>query len=155
MEPVITHDIELRANRDGRDRAYVACTRIRVQDIYFRSEVHGQSPEEIAVEFPHLSLAQIHAALAYYFDHRQEILAEIRQDEEFVKLMKARTGPGRWSKSWEARTAAMRFHLDEQVDPVIASGLRQRSVDVTTTQSAGLLSSPDQMHVAFALELRT
>lgn len=46
----------------------------------------------------------------------------------------------------------MRFHLDEQVDPAIAEGLRHRGIDVTTSQSAGLLSAPDKDHVAFALE---
>lgn len=86
--------IELRKNRDGQPRAYVTGTRIRVQDIYAQSEVHGKSPEQVVTAFPHLSLAQVHAALAYYFDHRESILDEIKQDDEFTSLMKARTGPG-------------------------------------------------------------
>jgi len=86
--------IELRKNREGQNRAYIAGTRIRVQDIYVDSEVFGKSPEEIVADFPHLTLAEVHSALAYYFDHRDEILDELRQDEQFVALMKARTGPG-------------------------------------------------------------
>ncbi len=46
----------------------------------------------------------------------------------------------------------MRFHLDEHVDLAIAEGLRQRGVEVTTTQSVGLLSASDEEHVAFALK---
>lgn len=46
----------------------------------------------------------------------------------------------------------MRFHLDEHVDPVIAEALRQRGIDVTTTQSAGLISAPDHAHVAYCIE---
>jgi hypothetical protein len=45
----------------------------------------------------------------------------------------------------------IRFHLDENVDPVIADGLRRRGIDVTTTQQTGLLRSPDGAQVAFAI----
>ena len=48
-------------------------------------------------------------------------------------------------------TERIRFHLDENVDPAIADGLRRRGVDVTTTQEAGLLRSPDDPQLAFAL----
>jgi len=95
MEPQVTQQhIELRSNRDGQARAYLTGTRIRVQDIYAQSEVHGKTPEQIIIAFPQLSLAQVHAALSYYFDHREAILDELKQDEEFAALMKARTGPG-------------------------------------------------------------
>ena len=94
MERTLIQHIELRKNRDGQERAFIVGTRVRVQDIYVDSEVLGKTPEEIVTALPHLSLAQIHAALAHYFDHREEILDELRQDEQFVALMKARTGPG-------------------------------------------------------------
>ena len=41
----------------------------------------GLSPEEIALEYPHLSLAQVHAALAYYHANRDQIETEIAQEE--------------------------------------------------------------------------
>lgn len=94
MERTLIQHIEIRKNRDGQDRAFIAGTRVRVQDIYVDSEVLGKSPEEIAAALPHLTLAQIHAALAYYFDHREDILDELRQDERFLAVMKERTGPG-------------------------------------------------------------
>lgn len=95
MEPQVSQQhIELRNNRDGQLRAYITGTRIRVQDIYAQSEIHGKSPEQIVTAFPHLTLAQVHAALAYYFDNREAIVDEIKQDEEFASLMKAQTGPG-------------------------------------------------------------
>jgi uncharacterized protein (DUF433 family) len=86
--------IELRPNRSGQPRAYIAGTRVRVQDVYAMAEVQGLTPDEISRSLPHLSLAQVHAALAYYFEHRQAILDEIRQDEDFVRHFKALTGPG-------------------------------------------------------------
>jgi len=41
----------------------------------------GMTPEEIALEYPHLNLAQVHAALAYYHANQQEIEADIAQEE--------------------------------------------------------------------------
>ena len=41
----------------------------------------GLTPEEIALEYPHLSLAQVHAALAYYHANREQIEVEIAQEE--------------------------------------------------------------------------
>ena len=41
----------------------------------------GLTPEEIALKYPHLSLAQVHAALAYYHVNRDEIEADIAQDQ--------------------------------------------------------------------------
>lgn len=44
----------------------------------------GVSPEEIALEYPHISLAQVHAALTYYHANREEIETDI--DEEDAAL---------------------------------------------------------------------
>ena len=41
----------------------------------------GMTPEEIVLEYPHLTLAQIHAALAYYHVNRDEIEADLAQEE--------------------------------------------------------------------------
>lgn len=44
----------------------------------------------------------------------------------------------------------IRFHLDENVDPVIASALRRYGIDVTTTVDAGLRTSSDEAQLEFA-----
>jgi uncharacterized protein (DUF433 family) len=41
----------------------------------------GMTPEEIVLEYTHLTLAQVHAALAYYHANRDEIEREIGADE--------------------------------------------------------------------------
>jgi uncharacterized protein (DUF433 family) len=41
----------------------------------------GLTPEEIAVQIPHLSLAQVHAALAYYHANRDEMDAELAAEK--------------------------------------------------------------------------
>lgn len=40
----------------------------------------GMTPEETALEYPHLTLAQVHAALAYYHVNRDEIEADIAEE---------------------------------------------------------------------------
>jgi uncharacterized protein (DUF433 family) len=67
--------------------------RIKVQDVAIWHERLGQSAEEIAATYPGLSLAEVHAALAYYHSHRAEIDANIRADEEFVAALKSASGP--------------------------------------------------------------
>jgi hypothetical protein len=42
----------------------------------------------------------------------------------------------------------IRFHLDEDVDPAIAEGLRRRGIDVTTTPEVGLLGARDPIQLA-------
>ncbi len=47
----------------------------------------GRSPEEIADQYGHLNLAQVHAALTYYFANRDEIDAELAEEEsEYDRL---------------------------------------------------------------------
>ncbi|MGO9921338.1 MAG: hypothetical protein ACLQIB_42425 [Isosphaeraceae bacterium] len=55
-----------------------------------------------------------------------------------------------WCNGELAGTArAIRFHRDEVCDPLIAAGLRQRGVDVTTTAEAGLLGTVNKTAVLF------
>ena len=91
IQTVATH-IELRPNRDGQPRAFIAGTRVRVQDVYAQAEIHGRTPEEIVEDLPHLTLGQVHAALSYLHDHREEILAEMREDDTFVNELRSKAG---------------------------------------------------------------
>jgi uncharacterized protein (DUF433 family) len=47
----------------------------------------GLSPEEIATQYGHLSLAQIHAALAYYHANPEEIEADLGEEEAFAEIV--------------------------------------------------------------------
>ena len=61
--------------------------RIRVQDIVAMSEVQGRDPDEIA-DIYELSLAQVHAALTYYFENMSEIREDMRRGDEIVERLK-------------------------------------------------------------------
>jgi hypothetical protein len=53
-----------------------------VLDIAIWHEQQGLSPDEIVSQVPSLTLADVHAGLAYYYDHREEIQEEIRAERE-------------------------------------------------------------------------
>ena len=63
-----THIVKTPGTCGGRAR--IDGHRIRVQDVAIEYEWQGLSPEEMCHEHPGLTLAQVHAALAYYYDHR-------------------------------------------------------------------------------------
>ncbi len=60
----------------------IAGHRIRVMDIVLWHNKCGWSPDEIVSQFPQLTLADVYAALTYYWDHKKEIEVEIRRSEE-------------------------------------------------------------------------
>lgn len=63
-------------------KAAIDNTRVRVNNVVFLHK-QGRTPEGIREIYPDLSLAQVHAALAYYYDHPAEIEAELARDEGF------------------------------------------------------------------------
>jgi uncharacterized protein (DUF433 family) len=64
--------------------------RIRVQDVAIEYERQSLSPEEICQQHPGLTLAQAHTALAFFYDHRDEIISEIEADRAAVEVFKGR-----------------------------------------------------------------
>jgi uncharacterized protein (DUF433 family) len=69
----------------------VAGTRIRVQDIYVWHELQGRSADEIVSEFPQLTMADVYAALSYFWDHRDEIQRQMADAESLASELKARS----------------------------------------------------------------
>ena len=52
-------------------------TRHRVIDIVADYVAHGYSAAQIVEQYPDLTLAQVHAALTYYYDHEDELNATL------------------------------------------------------------------------------
>lgn len=92
MVPVITEYIAIRPGFSG-GKPHIAGHRIKVQHIAVWHERLGMSAEEIVATYPTLSLPAVYAALAYYHSHRDEIDADIADDERFVADQKANAGP--------------------------------------------------------------
>jgi uncharacterized protein (DUF433 family) len=66
----------------------VAGTRIRVQDIVVWHDRMGLSADEIVSRYPQLTLGGVYGALAYYYDHRQAIDAQMEAGRKFVEEMR-------------------------------------------------------------------
>ncbi len=77
--------------------AWIDDTNVKVVEVVLDKLGHGSSAEEIHFQYPHLSLAQIHAALAYYYDHRDEFDEQIARDEAQISALRRKLGetPGR------------------------------------------------------------
>ncbi len=96
-QPVTEGHIERKPGVCG-GKPCVSGTRIRVWDVHVWHDLHGWSPEEIVVQFPHLSVSDVHAALAYYLDHCKEIESEMAEAEAYVARLEAEQGPTRFTK---------------------------------------------------------
>lgn len=77
---------------DDRGRAWIDQTNIKVIEVVMDKLAHGSSPEEMHFQYPHLSLAQIHAALAYYYDHQAEIDVQIEQSWQRYEQLRSDAG---------------------------------------------------------------
>ena len=66
----------------------IAGTRIKVQHIVLEYERLGWTPDQICDAHPGLTLADVYAAIAYYYDHKNEIDSTIRGDEKFVNHLR-------------------------------------------------------------------
>ena len=71
-------------------KARVAGRRITVQNIVIWHERMGRSADEIAAEYD-LALADVYAALTYYFDHWAEVDESIRRRDSFAEALRQRT----------------------------------------------------------------
>lgn len=82
---------------DERGVAWVDNTNTKVKEIVLDKLAWGMDADEIHENYPYLSLAQIHAAFAYYYAHQKAMDAEMRRDEEEIdairKEMEARNPP--------------------------------------------------------------
>ena len=75
---VYSHVTKQHGVRGG--RACIDDTRIAVVDIVAMLK-QDKSAEQILLAYPSLNLAQIHAAISYYYDNQKEIEAELAEDD--------------------------------------------------------------------------
>ncbi len=89
MGAVLTQHIEITPGILG-GKPRIAGHRIRVMDIVAWHEKRGMTPDEILSLYPSLTLADVYAALTYYFDHREEIELEFEREAQVIANMKTR-----------------------------------------------------------------
>ncbi len=70
----------------------ISGTQVKVEEIVLDHLAYHWDADEIHKQHPDLSLAQIHSALAYYYDHQAELVHEIEEGLREVADIKARVG---------------------------------------------------------------
>jgi len=70
----------------------IASTDMKVTELVLAHFAYGWSPEELHFQFPHLTLGQIHSALAYYWDHREELDKDIELRLEAAEKLRREIG---------------------------------------------------------------
>ena len=104
MPTVSTEHIEV----DEKGTPRVAGTRSRVVNIVCDMR-NGLTPQQIHQQYPHLSMAQIHAALAYYYDHQPELDAAIERELREVDSVRAQNDSSPTRAQFAARLRGVRL----------------------------------------------
>lgn len=70
----------------------IAGTTMKAVELVIEHRAHGWSPEELHFQHPYLTLGQIHSALAYHWDHHDELDRNIQRRFERVEELRRRKG---------------------------------------------------------------
>jgi uncharacterized protein (DUF433 family) len=73
---------------DENNVPYLVGTNTKVIELVLDKVAYGWSAEELHLQHPHLTLGQIHSALAYYWDHQDDLDADIQRRFEFVESIR-------------------------------------------------------------------
>jgi uncharacterized protein (DUF433 family) len=87
LTPVLSH-----VYLDDQGVARIDGTRTKVIQVALDKTARGWNAEEIHAQHPDLSLGQIHSALAYYYDHQEELDADIERRDREVEQLRAQAG---------------------------------------------------------------
>ena len=71
----------------------ISGTTMKVVEVVLAQAAYGWSAEELHIQFPDLTLGQIYSALAYYWDHRDELDGNIEQRLEKVDSIQKSMSP--------------------------------------------------------------
>lgn len=77
---------------DERNVAIIAGTTMKVVELITSVKAYGWSPEELQFNYPHLTMSQIHSALAYYWDHKEEIDADMERRYQYAEKLRLEAG---------------------------------------------------------------
>ncbi len=70
-------------------------TTMKVVELVMAQKAHGWSPEELVFQHPYLTLSQIHSALAYYWDHKDQLDDDMARRSRFAEQARDEAGPSR------------------------------------------------------------
>jgi uncharacterized protein (DUF433 family) len=74
---------------DDQGIPFIAGTTMKIVELVVAQRAHGWSPEELSFQFPQLTMAQIHSALAYYWDNQQQLDEDIERRTEAAEALRS------------------------------------------------------------------
>ncbi|MEQ8959619.1 MAG: DUF433 domain-containing protein [Coleofasciculus sp. C2-GNP5-27] len=77
---------------DERNVPIIAGTTMKVVELITSAKAYHWTPEELHTNYPHVSLSKIYSALAYYWDHKQELDADIERRYQFAEQLRQEAG---------------------------------------------------------------
>lgn len=75
-----------------RDVPFIEGTSMKVVELITSVQAYGWSSEELHFQYPHLSMSQIYSALAYYWDNKEKIDADLKQRFEHAEKLRREAG---------------------------------------------------------------
>lgn len=88
---------------DEKGVPWISGANTKVVEVVLDKMAHGWSPEEMHFQHPHLSMAQIHAALSYYYENQVEVDADIERRDLEVEALRAQQRDPLTRQELEAR----------------------------------------------------
>lgn len=79
--------------RDEANVPFIAGTTTKVVELALDKIAYGWGAEELYLQHPHLTLGQIYSALAYYWDHQEELDADIQRRLADMEQLRKTTEP--------------------------------------------------------------
>lgn len=78
---------------DDHSVPHIAGTTMKVIELVLAQSAYGWSPAELHFQYPYLSLGQIHSALAFYWDHQDDLDQDIARRRQQIARLRQSTPP--------------------------------------------------------------
>ena len=78
---------------DEKGVPYIQGTTMKVLELATENVEYKWDSEQLQIQHPYLTLGQVHCALAYYYDHKDEVDRDIERRRQFVEEMRKKAGP--------------------------------------------------------------
>ncbi|MBD1936923.1 DUF433 domain-containing protein [Microcoleus sp. FACHB-68] len=81
----------------------IAGTTMKVVELVEAHIAYGWSPAELHLNHRYLTMSQIHSALAYYWDYKQELDADMERRFQYAEKLRLEAGESAFSKKLRAQ----------------------------------------------------
>jgi uncharacterized protein (DUF433 family) len=81
-----------------RDIPFIEGTSMKVVELITSVQTYGWSPEELHFQYPHINISKIYSSLAYYWDNKEKIDADIKKRFEYAEKLRLEAGESSLAK---------------------------------------------------------